>query len=163
MKPTYEDMVQFLEDYFKTYNNYAQNPATVHRMDAYYTPDVHFVPYISTFGGPENVLTNRDDFYRTFTEHPSRYEQFEGHDIIVDERRMVATALLNAVLFESETDKVLLRKHYLVRYDLGLDETDTLKIKKIHFFWEVMPPELDAEYGVEELEVLRNVDKSGQP
>jgi hypothetical protein len=75
---------------------------------------------------------------------------------------MVATALLNAVLFEYETDKVLLRKHYLVRYDLGLDETDTLKIKKIHFFWEVMPPELDAEYGVEDLKVLRNIDKSSQ-
>lgn len=120
MKPTYEEMTKFMEDYFSTYNSDAQNPETVHRMDDYYTPDVLFVPYISSFGGPENVLTNRDDFYRTFTDHPTRYEQFEDHDIVVDERRMVATALLKAALFESETDKVLLRKHYLVRYDLGV-------------------------------------------
>jgi hypothetical protein len=129
-------------------------------MDDYYTQDVHFVPYISAFGGPENAISNRDDFYRTFTDHPSRYEQFEDHDIVVDERRMVAAALLKAVLFESKTDKVLLRKHYLVRYDLGLDDNDTLKIKKIHFFWEVVPPELDAEYGVENLEVLWKDGKS---
>ena len=63
-------------------------------------------------------------------------------------------ALLNAVLFESKTDKALLRKHYLVRYDLVLDDNNTLKIKKILFFWEVVPPELDAEYGIDKLEVL---------
>ena len=26
MKPTYEDMIEFMRDYFKAYNNYAQNP-----------------------------------------------------------------------------------------------------------------------------------------
>ena len=67
MEPTYEKMTQFMENYFETCNNYAQNPETVHRMDDYYTQDVHFFPYISAFGGPENVITTRDDFYRTFT------------------------------------------------------------------------------------------------
>ncbi len=74
MKPTYEEMLQFMKEYFNAYNSYAQDPATVHRMDDYYTPDVRFIPYISSFGGPENALTSRDDFYHTFTDHPTRYE-----------------------------------------------------------------------------------------
>jgi hypothetical protein len=159
MKPTYEEIVKFMKDYVHAYNTYAQNPATVHKMDDYYTPDVLFVPYIATFGGPGNSLNNREDFYRTFIDHPFRYEQFEEADIVVDERRMVATALLGAALFESGTGRVLLRKTYLVRYDLALDENNTLKIKKILFFWEVLPPEFDAEYGIEDLEVLKKGQK----
>jgi hypothetical protein len=161
MKPTYEETIKFMKDYFTAYNAYAQNSETVHRMDDYYMPDVRFVPFIAAFGGPENALTSRDDFYRTFIDHPSRYETLEGEDITVDERRMVTTALIKATLFESGTDRVLLSKHYLVRYDLTLDDEDRLKIKTILFFWEVAPPELDAEYGVEGLDVLRKGKTKG--
>ena len=72
MKPTYEELIKFMEDYFKAYNDYAQNPATVNKMSGYFTPDVHFIPYISAFGGPENgAVTSRDDFFHMFTGHPS--------------------------------------------------------------------------------------------
>lgn len=155
MKPTYEEITKFMNGYFEAYNTYAQNPATVHKMDDYYVPDIVFVPYVAAFGGPTNALTRREDFYRTFTDHPHRYERFEGCEIAVDERKMIATALIHAVLFDAKTDGEILRKDYLVRYDLGPDETNVLKIKKILYFWETLTPELDAEYGVEDLEVLR--------
>ncbi len=149
MKPTYEDMVKWMKDYFDAYNAYAQNPETVNRMSDYFTPDVHFVPYVSDFGGPEMAVTNRDDFYRMFTGHPTVYEKFDVDDIIVDERRMVAVALLKVALFDAKTDRVLLRKHYLPRYQLVLDDNNTLKISRIWFFWEAMPPEVDAAYAIE--------------
>ncbi len=155
MKPTYEEIVKFMDDYFNAYNTYAQNPATVHKMDDYYVPDVVFVPYVAAFGGPKNALTRREDFYRTFIDHPARYEQFAGYETVVDERKMSVAVLIHAVLFESGTDRELLKKDYMVRYDLGLDEKGTLKIKKILYFWETLTPELDAEYGVEDLEVLK--------
>ncbi len=162
MKPTYEEIIKFMKDYFDTYNTYAQSTETVHKLDDYYTPDVRFVPYIAAFGGPENALTSRDDFYRTFTDHPSTYETLDGEDITVDERRMATSALIKATLFESKTNRVLLRKHYLVRYDLTLDDKGKLKIKTIIFFWEVVAPELDAQYGVEKLEVLQKTKASGK-
>lgn len=148
MKPTYDEMLQWMQDYFKAYNAYAQNPETVERMSDYFSPDVHFIPYISAFGGPENAVTNRDDFYRMFTGHPTVYEKFEVEDIVIDERRMVATALLDVRLYDSKTDKVLLRKHYLPRYQLVLDKNNILKINKILFFWEAMPPEADEAYAI---------------
>lgn len=148
MAPAYEEIVQWMNDYFKAYNAYAQNPETSHRMRAYFTPDVHFIPYISAFGGPENAVTSCDDFLRMFTSHPTVYEAFDVEDIAVDEKRMVVVALLKVTLYESETDKVLLRKHYLPRYQLVLDENNLLKISTIHFFWEAVPPEVDEAYGI---------------
>jgi hypothetical protein len=148
MKPTYDEMVMWMKDYFAAYNAYAQNPATVGRMSDYFTADVHFVPYVSAFGGPAHTVTSRDDFFRMFTSHPTVYERFEVEDIAVDERRMVAVALLKVALFDSKTNDVLLRKHYLPRYQLVLDEKGTLKISTILFFWEATPPEVDEAYAI---------------
>jgi hypothetical protein len=83
-----------------------------------------------------------------FTGHPSVYEQFEVEDIAVDERRMVAVALLKVSLSDSKTHEVLVRKHYLPRYQLALDEKGNLKISAILFFWEATPPEVDAAYAI---------------
>jgi hypothetical protein len=153
MKATYEEMIKFMQEYFQAYNNYAQNKATVEKMTDYFTPDVQFIPYITAFGGPENAVKSRDDFFRMFTGHPSVYERFEEiKDIVVDERRMVATAFFLVALYESKTNKLLLKKHYLVKYNLVQDETDKLRIKTIIFFWEAVPPEVDALYAVDTLE-----------
>ena len=148
MRPTYDDIVKWMKDYFAAYNAYAQNPDTVLKMSAYFTTDVHFVPYISAFGGPEHAVTSRDDFFRMFTSHPTVYEQFEVEDIAVDEKRMIAVALLNVALFDSKTNAVLLRKHYLPRYQLVLDDAGALKISTLLFFWENAPPEVDEAYAI---------------
>jgi hypothetical protein len=149
MKPTYEDIVKWMNEYFVAYNAYAQNPETVDRMSDYFTPDVKFVPYVSAFGGPQNAVTNRDDFFRMFTGHPTVYEQFEVENVAVDERQMVAVAFLKVALFDSKTNEVLVRKRYLPRYQLVLDDKNRLKISTILFFWEASPPEVDAAYAIE--------------
>ncbi len=149
MKYTYEDIIKWMKDYLNAYNSYAQNPETVNRMAEFFTPDVHFIPYVSAFGGPDNAVTSRDDFFKMFTGHPTVYEKFEIEDIIVDEKRMIAVAFLNVSLFDSKTNKVLLKKHYLPRYQLVLDEKNNIKIKTVLFFWESMPPEVDEAYAIE--------------
>ena len=148
MKPGYEEIMSWMKEYFSAYNAYAQNPETVDRMSDYFTPDVRFVPYVSAFGGPQGAITRRDDFFRMFTSHPTVYETFDVEDIVVDERRMVTTALLKVALYESGSDKVLVRKHYLPRYQLVLDEKGRLKISEILFFWEATPPEVDEAYAI---------------
>lgn len=148
MKPTYEEIVKWMNEYFAAYNAYAQNPDTVDRMADYFTPDVRFVPYISAFGGPENAVTSRDDFFRMFTGHPTNYERFQVEDVIVDEKRMIAVALLKVALYDAKTNQVLVRKSYLPRYQLVLDDRNTLKISTILFFWEASPPEVDEAYAI---------------
>jgi hypothetical protein len=148
MKPSYEQIVTWMDDYFATYNQYAQDAATVHRMDEYFAPDLEFIPYMYVFGGPEHPINGRDDFYRLLTGHPNDYEQFEVLDVFVDEKRMVAVAYLLATILDAKTDEVLVRKHYLPLYELVLDENSKLKIKTVRFFWEASPPEVDAHYAI---------------
>jgi hypothetical protein len=151
MKPTYEDIMAFMKSYFDAYNAYAQNPATVEKMRDYYTPDIAFVPYISVFGGPRNVVNGVDTFFHWFVDHPWNYEQFEVERIAVDERQMIAVALLKVTLFDSKTNEVLLTKHYMPMYELAPYGEGEPRIKKILFFWESSPPETDAKYRAGDL------------
>ena len=139
MELTYDSIVRWMKEYFDTYNQYAQNPDTVNRMCDYFAPDLEFIPYVATLGDG-NKVTSRDDFLKILAGHPSSYETFVPEDIVVDEKRGVVVVLLRVQVFDSQTGEVLLRKSYLPHYQLVLDENNTIKIKKIQFFWEVMPP-----------------------
>ncbi len=149
MAASYDDILEWMKEYFESYNNYAQDPETVDRMKKYFTPDVRFIPYVADFGGPGKAVTNRDDFFGMFTGHPAVYERFEPEDIVVDEKRMVVVALLNVALFDTESGRVLLKKSYLPHYQLVFDDKNEIKIKSIMFFWEALPPEVDKEYKIE--------------
>jgi hypothetical protein len=150
MKPTHDEIVNWMNAYFAEYNTSAQNAKTVHRMDAYFAPDFTFIPYMYVFGGPKSAITGREAFYNMLTNHPSDYERFIIHDIFVDEQRLVAVAFLEATIYETDTDRVKVRKNYLPLYELKLDDQEALKITTIRFFWEALPPEVDgAAYAVD--------------
>jgi hypothetical protein len=135
---TYDNILNWMKEYFQAYNTYAQNPDTVARMCDYFAPDLEFFPYTAQL---EHIhTTNRDDFLRVLTGHPPGYEAFTVEDLVIDERRKCVVALLKAEIFDSKTEELLLAKRYLVHYQLVLDENSTIKIQKIQFFWEVLPP-----------------------
>lgn len=137
MELSYEKIKKFMADYFKDYNAYAQNPKTVSRMRNYFAPDLEFIPYVAKL---EHIRsTSCEQFLRVLSEHPAGYEVFTIEDLVIDERQKTVVALIKAEIFESKTDKFLLTKRYLVHYQLVLDENKTIKIKKIRFFWEVLP------------------------
>jgi hypothetical protein len=144
MKPTYDEIVKWMNEYFAEYNASAQNAKTVHRMDAYFAPNLVFIPYMYIFGGPKNAITSREAFCSMLTSHPEDYERFTVHDIFVDEKRMVAVAFLEATIYETGSDRVKVKKNYLPLYELMLDDKGALKISTIRFFWEASPPEIDA-------------------
>jgi len=139
MEMTYESILAWMKEYFDTYNAYAQNPDTVHKMDKFFAPDMVFKPYVAGLGGPQGEVNSREDFYKILAGHPSSYETFEAEDIVIDDRRGVVVVLLRVQVFDSKTNEVLLKKSYLPWYQLVLDEEQNIKIKRIQFFWEVMP------------------------
>jgi hypothetical protein len=150
MKPTYDEIVKWMNAYFDEYNASAQNAKTVHKMDTYFAMDFTFIPYMYVFGGPQNAITGREAFYTMLTSHPSDYERFIVHDIFVDEKRMVAVAFVEATIYETGTDRIKVKKNYLPLYELKLDDKGALKIAVVRFFWEAMPPEIDgAAYAVD--------------
>ncbi len=140
MELNYDTIQKWMKDYFETYNLYAQNPDTVHKMDKFFAPDMEFIPYVASLKGTEGPVNSRENFYKILAGHPSSYETFKPEDIVIDDKRGVVVVLLKVQVFDSRTEKVLLRKSYLPWYKLILDENKDIKIQKIQFFWEVMPP-----------------------
>ena len=136
MELTYDMIVKFMQDYFETFNTYGQDPKTINRLDEYYAPDVEFTPYVAGIGHCDS----REDFYRVLLSHPSGYEKLTPEEIVVDERRRAVVVLIKAEISDSQTGEVLVTKRYFVLYPLELDVNNTLKIKKIQLFWEVLPP-----------------------
>lgn len=136
MEITYDNMVKYMKDYFETFNKYGQDPKTIHRLNDFYAPDVEFNPYVAGIGHS----TGRDDFYQILLSHPSGYEKLTPEEIVIDEKRRIAVVLIKAEISDSKTGEVLVTKRYFVLYPLVLDENNTIKIKKIQLFWEVLPP-----------------------
>lgn len=135
MEITYDNMVKYMKDYFETFNKYGQDPKTIHRLDDFYAPDVEFTPYVAGIGHS----TGREDFYQILLSHPSGYEKLTPEEIVIDEKRRIAVVLIKAEISDSKTGEVLVTKRYFVLYPLVLDENNTIKIKKIQLFWEVLP------------------------
>jgi hypothetical protein len=136
MEFTYDNIVKFITDNFETFNTYAYDPKTIHRMNDYFAPDLEFTPYVAGIGH----TTGRDTFLQILLSHPSSLEKLAPEDIAVDERRKVAVVQIKAELSDSKTGEILVKKRYYVRYSLALDENNTIKIEKINLFWEVLPP-----------------------
>lgn len=136
MEFKYDDIVKFMKDYFKTYSAYAQDSKTTHRMHDYYAPDFEIIHYVAGV----NNISGRDKFLRLMSSHPSSHETLTPEDIVVDERRKITVVLLKTEITEKKTGKIVVVQRYLVHYQLALDENNTIKIKKILFFKEVLPP-----------------------
>jgi hypothetical protein len=131
---TYDDIVAFMERYFKDYSLYGQDPKTQHLMEEYWAPDLEFIPYLK---GQEPIL-GREQFYKVNT-HPPIQETLTRGQMVVDERRKVVAALVKTELKHKASGEVRLDAWFNCIYELKVDENNTLKIAKMLFFFECMP------------------------
>jgi len=141
MELTYDNILNWMKEYFETYSTYGQKPETADRMKEYFAPDLRFIPYIAGIGGPEGGFRSRDEFIQTAKSHPSWYERLIPDDITIDERRNTVVVLFRMEVVDTKTGEIAIKKSALAHYQLVLDENETIKIKKILFFWETMPPD----------------------
>jgi hypothetical protein len=134
MKLTYDQLVQWIREYFEAFNRYGQDPDEIHRMDDYFAKDFVFNPYIAFVG----KVTGRDNWYKVLTSHPSGIERLTPEDLVVDEKRQAFVAQIKTDLIDRDTQELLLTKRYLARYPLVEEEGKT-KIERLDFFWEILP------------------------
>ncbi len=150
MKLTYDDIVKWMTEYFKVYSTYGQDAATADRMKDYFAPDLRFIPYIAGIGGPEGGFFSRDEFIHTAKSHSAWYEKLTPINLTVDERKKAVVALFGMEVIDRKTGEVAVKKSAIAHYELVLDEDNTIKIKTIRFFWEVLPPGVPEFYDLYE-------------
>jgi len=139
MEITYDNIVKWMKEYFPVYSEYGQDPATVQRMNDYYAPDFEFIGYVGAPQGPK-VMPSRDEFLRFDISHPSSYERLTPEDITVDDRRKVVVVMIKFEAIDRATGQVLAQEHGVSHYQLVTDENNTIKIKRLLFFPERVPP-----------------------
>jgi len=145
---SYDNILNFMKEYFNTYSTYGQKLETAHRMHDFFLPEIRFIPYIAALGGPEGGFKSRDEFLTTAVRHTAWYEKLIPQDITIDERRSIAVVLFGMEVVDIEKDEVVVRKSAIAHYQLVLDENSTIKIKTIQFFWEVLPPGVPEFYDL---------------
>ncbi|HEY97799.1 MAG TPA: hypothetical protein G4O16_06430 [Dehalococcoidia bacterium] len=150
MKLTYDGIVKWMTEYFKVYSTYGQDAATADRMKDYFAPDLRFIPYIAGIGGPEGGFFSRDEFIHTAKSHSAWYEKLTPINLTVDERKKAVVALFGMEVIDRKTGEVAVKKSAIAHYELVLDEDNTIKIKTIRFFWEVLPPGVHEFYDLYE-------------
>lgn len=148
MELTYDNIQKWMKEYFETYSTYGQKPETADRMKDFFAPDLRFIPYIAAIGGPEGGFKSRDEFIQTAKSHPSWYERLIPDDLSIDERQKTVVVLFRMEVVDTKKNEVAIRKSALAHYELILDESNTIKIKTIRFFWEVMPEGFKEFYEV---------------
>jgi hypothetical protein len=139
-----------MEEYFKVYSTYGQDAATADRMKDYFAPDLRFIPYIAGIGGPEGGFFSRDEFIHTAKSHSAWYEKLTPTDLIIDERKKTVVALFGMEVIDRKTGDVAVKKSAIAHYQLALDKNNTIKIKTIRFFWEVLPAGVPEFYDLYE-------------
>ena len=122
MELTYENILDFMTEYFTVYSTYGQKLETAQRMHDFFLPDLRFIPYIAALGGPEGGFKSRDEFLTTAVRHTAWYEKLTPKDITIDERRNIAVVLFGMEVVDVEKEEVVVEKSAIAHYQLALDE-----------------------------------------
>jgi len=132
---TYDEIAAWVDEYFAAFDKYGQDPDLIHHMDKYFSKDFVFNPYIAQVG----KVAGREQWYKVLTSHPSGVEKLTPEDVLIDERRQAFAAQIKAEIKDRDTGEVLVTKRYFARYPL-VEEEGVMKIARLDFFWEVLPP-----------------------
>ena len=129
MESLYNDILNFMEEYFPAYSRYAQDLETQHLMDRFYAPDLTF---------DEGVVTSREQWYERCLTHPDIQDKLTVEHLFIDERQKEAGALLKTQAVDRATGEVLLELKMNVLYDLKIENKD-IKITKVRVYLESNP------------------------
>ena len=135
---TYDDIHRFMEEYFPTYSEYGQDPATAHRMHEFYTPDFVFTGYVGL--AEPTIFAGRDAFLAFDVSHPPSYERLTPEDMTIDERRKTVCVVIKFEFINGDTGQVEVVERGMSQYQLVLDEKGAIKIKSLLFFPQRLAP-----------------------
>jgi hypothetical protein len=127
MASLYDDIINYIKEYFPAYSEYGQSPETYRVMDKFYAPDVCF---------DDGMVTSREQWYKMCLSHPAVQDKITLEHLFVDEKQIEVGALLKTQAIERKTGKVLLELKMNVLYVLKIDDNKDFKIAKVKVFCE---------------------------
>lgn len=126
----YNKILRFFEDYVATYSEYGQDAETINMMDKYYASDLSF---------PEDMVSDRDQWYKRCLNHPDVLDKLTIERCIIDDRKNEVSAILKTEAIERATGNVLMELRMSALYKLLIDENWDIKIIEVMIFLENNP------------------------
>jgi len=136
MEFTYENTVKWFDDYYKAFNKNAGPLETVPNMQKYFAPDLEFWAY--TFG--EVAQMSREGLLMSMV-HPGLHEELTPQYYVVDVKQMIVVVQFQFQVTDEPSGKELAAGQASCHYHLALDENKDLKIKKILYWVQTIPPD----------------------
>ena len=134
MEFSYDNMVKWMDNYFRDYNKYAGDPKTLPNMLKYYIPDIQLLSYTLNAQRPNNL----DKILQSML-HLGLHEEFTPNYYVVDTKRKVVVVQMRNQFTEEAIKKSYPPKQLSVHYYLVQDQNKEIKINKILFFTEARP------------------------
>lgn len=129
---SYENIEIFMDQYFKAYTEYVNDPETIDKLDIYYTADFTSLAYMNTPGTGEYpfVIENRA-MWKDFLAkgHQNTKETLSALELNIDERKGKVTAILE-VRKENRTTGEKSQIMGIAIYGIVL-ESNTMKFKSL--------------------------------
>ena len=132
---TYANMKAFMERYFEGYSKYSNKIQEIDKLDEFYTPDFISTGYTHMQGKEYPLVRKGRNAYKDslVRMHADIEEIMTPQDIMIDEQKKKAVALVRVELINQET-----MEHFgsdiIAFYQLILDEDKTIKIKSVGVF-----------------------------
>lgn len=130
MKHTYEEIKQFMLDYFPAYSELAQFPETQSAMDRFYAEDIMF---------DNGFMKGRDMWYKACVSHPGIKDIMKVNRLVIDENELAVSAWITTAPTDMETGEPIVVIDMNALYSLKETENGDLIISRIQVFQESNP------------------------
>ena len=133
MELTYENMKEFMEDYFSYFNKYFQNFDPCQKMGKFWTDDFKLIAHFRRAGRSSPIkLASGNEFRNMLAKvHQVVSETLTLRDIVIDKRKKKVAVLLHSQKKVRATGKL----HEFIGigiYQLCLDKDGKIKFKSLN-------------------------------
>jgi len=124
MAPTYDNIRDFMERYFKALGPLTRAPETIDKMRDYFAPGFKI-----SHSPEEKDIDSFLDMYRK----GGFGETLTPKQVIIDDRQMRVGARIQAAFHKHGTGELIREFEMLSQYVLVMDENNNIKVKEIFF------------------------------
>jgi hypothetical protein len=132
-KVSYHKVEEFMEDYYRDYNLYAQDAATIDLMDEYWAPEFISIQFLPLPEYPVFDLTTWKFFLVAV--HLNLVETLTVDELSIDTKKLTVVARLAIDFHHRMTGELVLHVDAIAFYNLKVEKGHTLKMTCLKLYF----------------------------
>ncbi len=136
MKPSYQELSDFMQSYFSAYNSYGQSAETMHYMDEYYANDFSSVAYMQLEGHDYPLRLEPKKVWLDFLVkgHLRIVEEFIPLEYSVDQEKLTCSARVQIKKYAKDSGMLIANMDAIAYYKMRITEKGKPILCSLHFY-----------------------------